>query len=164
MIREVQTKDAKQIADIYRYYVENSTATFETVPLSKEEFLSKIKKFKNNYPWLVYEEEGKVVGYAYAGKFKEKPAYNTTVELTIYFHKDYCKKGYGKELSLALLEELKKYSYYLAYVCITYPNTASQKLTESLGFECVGIFKNIGRKNGKWLSVIDYIKPIKEFD
>jgi phosphinothricin acetyltransferase len=164
MIREVEIKDAKQIREIYNYYVINSTATFDTAPMTEEAFIAKIEKYKKNYPWLVYEEEGRVIGYAYAGKFKEKPAYNTTVELTIYFHKDCCKKGYGKELSIALLEELKNYPYYLAYACITYPNIPSQKLTESLGFECIGIFKNIGRKNGKWLSVIDYIKPIKEFD
>lgn len=162
MIREVEIKDAKQITDIYNYYVINSSSTFDTQKLTEQQFIAKIEKYKKNYPWLVCEEEGIVIGYAYAGKFKEKPAYNTTVELTIYFHKDYCKKGYGKELSYALFEELKKYPYYLAYVCITYPNVASQKLTESLGFECVGIYKNIGRKNGKWLSVIDYIKPIKE--
>lgn len=163
MIRNVLIKDAKEVAQIYKYYVDETVITFDLQAPSTEEMAKRIIEYTKKYPWLVYEENGNVIGYAYANQFKSKVAYNSTVEISIYFHKDFCSKGYGKEILQALLETLKNYPYYVATACITYPNEKSQKLFEKFKFEYIGMYKNIGRKFDKWLNVVDYAFQIKEF-
>lgn len=84
MIREFQEKDIQQLLDIYNYYVLNSVVTFDDVPLSFEAFSIKVNRINNEFPFLVFEEQDKILGFAYGSKFRPKPAYKNTVELTVY--------------------------------------------------------------------------------
>ncbi len=162
MIRHARLADAKELADIYKYYVEETVITFDICAPSVAEMENRIIQYIKKYPWLVYEIDDKIVGYAYANQFKKKVAYDTTLEISIYFHKDFCSQGYGKEILKALLKQLKNYPYYVAIACITYPNEKSQRLFEKFGFNYVGKYNNVGRKFDQWLSVVDYELQIKE--
>lgn len=164
MIRNIKEEDAKRISEIYSYYVLNTTISFEIIPPTTEEMKYRITEYTKNYPWLVYEIDGLVIGYAYANRFKTREAYKHTAELSVYFDKSHIHKGYGKALTKALLERLSGTDCYTAIVCIDYPNENSQRLFESLGFTCVGITKNVGRKFNRWLSVIDYYYQIQDYD
>lgn len=164
MIRKVCPADAQRIAEIYDWYVANTTITYEITLPGEAEMLSRIEKVTKNYPWLVYEEAGKVIGYAYAGRFREREAFQPSVELSAYFDKDYCGSGRGMELMQALLAELKHYDYYTALACISYGNQGSQNLCEKLGFELVGVTRKVGYKFGKWLDLAFYTLSLKNYE
>lgn len=163
MIRKVRVEDAERINEIYTYYVLNTTISFDITPPTTDEMRKRIIEYTKSYPWIVFEKDGDVIGYAYANKFKGREAYKHAVELSIYFDKNHLRNGYGKELAKALLEELKNTEYYTAIACIDYPNENSQKLFESLGFKLVGVTENVGRKFNRWLSIIDYYYPIQDY-
>ena len=163
MIRTVRPEDAKRIADIYSWYVANTTITYEISLPDEGEMLRRINKISAQFPWLVYEENGEVIGYAYAGKFREREAFNISVELSTYFDQAHCGGGRGMEIMKALLKELESYDLYTALACISYGNAASQKLCEKLGFELAGVTHNVGYKFGKWLSLAFYTLQLKEY-
>lgn len=153
MIRDVNIKDAKQIVDIYNYYVLNSIVTLDLVPFSTQDFEEKIETISNQFPFIVYEENNVLLGYAYANTFRTKPAYNNTVELTIYLKYDELGKQIGKRMYSELLDQLKKQNYHVVIGGLTLPNDASIKLHENLGFEKVAHFKEVGYKFNKWHDV-----------
>ena len=153
MIRPVKFTDAKQIADIYNYYVLNSVVTFDETPFTEADFKERIFSVSKQYPFLVYEEEARILGYAYANMFRQKPAYKNTVETTIYMANDVQGKQMGTKLYTALLQQLKEQKYHVAIGGLTLPNTASVKLHEKLGFKQVAHFKEVGYKFNKWLDV-----------
>ena len=105
MIRIATKEDAKALLDIYKYYVEQTTITFEYETPSVEEFERRIENTLKKYPYLVEEEDGKIYGYTYAGPFKERAAYDWSVETTIYVDKDARGKGIGKKLFQAVAQE-----------------------------------------------------------
>ena len=156
MIRKVKPDDAHDIAAIYNYYIENSTITFETSPVSTEEMANRIADISEKYPYYVYEESGKVVGYCYASSWKKKAAYSKTVESTIYITKDFQGKGFGNTLMNKLINELREKSFHAIIACITIPNPTSVKLHEELGFRQVSDFMEVGYKFGRWLDVGDW--------
>jgi len=153
MIRSATPKDAEQIVEIYNHYVKTSTVTFETDLVSVEDFASRISVILEKYPYLVYEENGKIVGYAYAGIFRTRVAYVNSSEASVYVHKDHYRKGIAKKLYTELLIEMKAAGLRTAIGGITLPNDASVKLHESFGFEKVAHFKEVGRKFDQWLDV-----------
>ena len=128
MIRPVRPEDAKRIAEIYSWYVANTTITYEITLPDEAEMLRRINKISVQFPWLVYEEKGEVIGYAYAGKFREREAFNISVELSAYFDQAHCGGGRGMEIMKALLKELESYELYTALACISSGNAASQIL------------------------------------
>ena len=156
MIRKVKPEDAPDIALIYNYYIENSTITFETNPVSTEEMACRIADISEKYPYFVYEESGKVVGYCYASSWKKKAAYSKTVESTIYIAKEFQGKGFGDTLMNKLINELREKSFHAIIACITIPNPISVKLHEDLGFRQVSDFMEVGYKFGRWLDVGDW--------
>ena len=156
MIRNVKTCDAKDIALIYNYYIENSTITFETDSVSEEEMACRIVDISEKYPYFVYEDCGKVVGYCYVSSWKKKTAYNKTVESTIYIDKDFQNKGVGRALMNKFINELREKSFHAVIACITIPNPISVKLHEELGFRQVSEFREVGFKFEKWLDVGDW--------
>jgi Sortase and related acyltransferases len=156
MIRNVKTEDAHNIAMIYNYYIENSTITFETTPVSTEEMSDRIESISEKYPYFVYEESNKVVGYCYVSSWKKKAAYDKTVESTIYIDKDFQGKGIGRELMKQLINALREKSFHAIIACITIPNPSSVKLHEELGFRQVSEFHEVGLKFGEWLDVGDW--------
>lgn len=153
MIRKVKPSDIPQILEIYNYYIENSTVTFEEELLDLETFSQRISEITQKYPYLVYEEKGQILGYAYAGIFRTRIAYRFSVETSVYVHKDHYKKGIARNLYADLLEALKSSDIKSAIGGITLPNEASVRLHESMGFEKVGHFKQVGYKFDQWLDV-----------
>ena len=158
MIRNVKTSDAHDIVLICNYYIENSTITFETEPVSVEEMSERITDISGKYPYLVYEDEesGKVAGYCYVSSWKKKAAYRKTVESTIYIDKAFQGKGIGHALMNKLINELREKSFHAVIACITIPNPSSVKLHEKLGFRQVSEFREVGNKFEKWLNVGDW--------
>ena len=156
MIRKANPDDAYNIALIYNYYIDNSTITFETSPVSAEEMSDRITDISEKYPYFVYEESGKVVGYCYVSAWKKKAAYIKTVESTIYIDKDFHGKGIGRTLMKKLIIELRERSFHAIIACITIPNPTSVKLHEEFGFRQVSEFNEVGFKFGKWINVGDW--------
>ena len=155
MVRLVRPEDAEQLTAIYNYYIETSGVTFEEDKVASSEMRFRIEKInvKNNFPFLVYEEEGQIKGYAYATTFRERVAYRFSVESTVYVAKEHFSKGIGRILYAALLDELKKGDYHSVIGVITLPNEPSVKLHESFGFKKVGHFTEVGYKFEQWMDV-----------
>ncbi|SFZ92891.1 phosphinothricin acetyltransferase [Flaviramulus basaltis] len=153
MIRNVHIEDAQQLVDIYNYYVLNTIVTFDDVPFTNEDFNEKINTISKSFPFIVFEEDDKILGYAYANKWREKPAYKQTVESTVYLHHEAQGKQIGTKLYTELLAELKNQNYHVIVGGLTLPNDASVKLHEKFGFKQVAHFKEVGFKFNKWLDV-----------
>ena len=153
MIRRVKLSDAQSIVDIYNYYVLNTAITFDIEASSLEAFQDKITSVIAEYPFIVYEENNEILGYAYGSKFRPKPAYNNTVESTIYVKKGEHGKQIGTRLYKELLSLLKKDNYHVVLGVLTLPNETSVKLHEKLGFKQVAHLKEAGLKFGAWQDV-----------
>lgn len=153
MIRQVKISDAESICSIYNEYVERTRITFEEEPVSADEMGSRIKSITEHYPWLIYEDQGNVLGYTYASRWKERSAYRYSVETAIYIDSNYVGMGIGTKLTNALLEELRARSIHSVNAGITLPNSASIALYEKFGFEKVAHFKEVGFKFNEWIDV-----------
>ena len=153
MIRYVDKEDAKQLVDIYNYYIENTAITFETESIDVIEMENRIKKKTLDNPWIVYEENNKILGYAYVGKFNSKEAFNKTREVTIYVDKEELGKGIGSKLMNELIEKCKEYKFHLLISIITVPNAGSEILHEKFRFKRVGVLNDAGFKMNKLLDV-----------
>ena len=156
MIRKVKLSDAEEIAAIYNKYILTTTISFEVAALSVEEMRQRISALAADFPYYVYEEEGHVMGYCYAHKWKERAAYNKTLETTIYLSSNYTQHGIGTELMKTLISDCKEMGVRALIACITYENEASIRFHERLGFEKVSHFKQVGMKFGRVLDVVDY--------
>lgn len=163
IIRPVKQTDATDILAIYAPYVTDTAITFETEIPTLEEFSKRIEKIQKDYPYLVCEIDGKVVGYAYASKHRERAAYQYSVEVSVYVAQDYHRKGIGKALYEHLFAALEDYNYYSAYAGITLPSEKSIGIHKAFGFTEVGIYHKIGYKDGKWLDVIWLEKQLKDY-
>lgn len=152
-IRKVTLEDAPQIREIYNYYIKNTHHTFETEPLSLEETNERINKVTAVYPYLVAEEDGEILGYAHAGRFKLRQAYEHTCEVIIYVKNDAKKRGVGSGLYLELFDLLEEMDIHVMIAGIALPNDSSVKFHERLGFTKAAHFKEIGYKLGRWFDV-----------
>jgi L-amino acid N-acyltransferase YncA len=152
MIREAQSSDAKSIAEIYNYYIHNTSITFETESVTTEEIASRMKKYKQIGDYLVYEEAGVLIGYCYVSRFRERKAYENTVESTIYLKHESEGKGVGFHLYSELLTRVSA-KYHVIVAGIALPNEASIRLHEKCGFKKIGHFSEVGRKFEKWIDV-----------
>jgi L-amino acid N-acyltransferase YncA len=154
MIRNVKSEDAGAIARIYNYYVKETTVTFETEEVSTEEMKDRISKtLECGYPFIVYEEEGVITGYAYVRKWRERISYNSTLETSIYVDKDKMTKGTGKKLYNSLIEQCKKAGVHVLIGVLAHTNTASRKLHKNTGFTKTGHFKEAANKFGKFIDI-----------
>lgn len=154
MIRKVLQHDAKNIADIYNYYIKHTVVTFEESLVSTLDMEERIKRVtQSGFPWLVAEDEGRIVGYAYAGAWNPRAAYRFSAETTVYLANDCREKGWGSQLYEALFAELRTVKAHIAIGGITLPNDASAALHEKFGMQKVAHFKEVGYKFGKWLDV-----------
>ena len=154
MIRFAEEKDLRAMLDIYRPYVENTTYSFEYEVPSMEEFTRRFRDHVAQFPWLVWEEEGKVLGYAYAGAPWERAAYRWCAEVSIYLHPGIHGRGIGRQLYARLEEILTRQGYRVSYALITTENTGSVAFHEKLGYTYHSTFENCGYKMGRWLGVI----------
>lgn len=155
MIRNATIADSQVIADIYNGYIRDTSITFEETPVDAQIIGSRISKVieQLNLPWIVYEEEGQIIGYAYAGQWKERSAYRYSVEVTVYLAPEQHGKGIGRKLYDELFQRLRQLNIHCALAVITLPNEASIRLHEKLGMKKVAVFPEVGLKFGKWHDV-----------
>lgn len=150
MIRLVRSEDASAILDIYAPYVRDSAATFEKYVPPLNEFEQRIRFVMNEAPWLVYESDHRVVGFAYSGRHREREGYHWTREISIYIETSFHRKNVGTALYTVLIEILRIQGYTTLLAGITLPNDASERFHEKLGFRKVGIYHRVGYKHGKF--------------
>jgi L-amino acid N-acyltransferase YncA len=153
MIRLVKISDSQQIAEIYNFYVLNTHVTFEEDAVSPEEMASRIEEVMEKYPWLVYEENGEVIGYSYAGPWKSRCAYKFSVETAVYVKNGHVGKKIGSLLYEELLKKLSTSNIHGVIGGVALPNDACISLHKKLGFEKVAQFKEVGYKFEKWIDV-----------
>ncbi|MDO5134584.1 MAG: GNAT family N-acetyltransferase [Eubacteriales bacterium] len=153
-IRQVEREDIPALVEIYRYYVENTDITFEYVPPSQEEFTRRVQEITARYPYLVAEEEGEILGYAYGAAFKGRAAYDWSVETTVYVNWEKRGRGVGTRLYRELERELREQNIQNANACITYPNQGSMSFHEKEGYRLAAHFEKCGYKLGRWLDMI----------
>lgn len=162
IIRDVTVADIPSLLAVYQHYVLNTAITFEYEVPSLEEFTLRVKKISSRYPYLVAEENEKIVGYAYASKFKERAAYDWAVETSIYIDESKKNKGIGKLLYQTLEEKLKVQNVTNLCACISYPNPGSICFHESFGYKTVAHFHQCGYKFHSWYDMIWMEKFINE--
>ena len=153
MIRTVSQKDAEELCKIYNYYVLNTIVTFEEESVQLEDMLQRIDGITQKLPWIVYEENNHIVGYAYASKWKSRCAYKHSVESTVYLKNGANGNGIGSLLYQELMNQLKVKNIHAAIGGIALPNDASIALHEKLGFEKVAQFREVGYKFDQWIDV-----------
>ena len=168
-VRTATINDAPRLLEIYGYYVRETAISFEYGVPSIEEFRERIERTLLRYPYLVLEKDGRVLGYAYAGPFKTRAAYDWSCELSIYLERDCHGKGYGRKLYEALEKELKNRGIQNLYACIAYPDEEDKYLTansvefhEHMGYRRVGLFRQCAYKFGRWYSMIWMEKIVEE--
>jgi phosphinothricin acetyltransferase len=152
MIRTATVADAEQICDIYNNYIENTIISFEQEPVSVSQMQTRITEGAS-FPWLVFEEDQTILGYAYASIWKTRSAYRHSVESTIYISNQATGKGIGSKLYSTLITELRTTDAHCLIACIALPNAASIGLHEKVGFEKNAHFKEVGKKFGQWIDV-----------
>lgn len=153
MIRSATTSDAAGIAKIYNHYVLRSTITFEEQAVSVTEMQQRIDEVLAGLPWLVWEENEVVHGFAYAIKWKGRCAYRYSVESTVYLSEGSTGRGIGSGLYKTLFAELRQHKLHTVIGGIALPNDASVALHEKLGFEKIAHFREVGWKFGRWIDV-----------
>lgn len=161
-IRIATKEDAYSIQKIYEPYVINTTITFEIEAPTVTEMAERIQHTLERYPYLVAEEEGKVIGYAYAGTLYDRRAYDHSAELSIYIDQSKRHGGVGHLLYDVLIQYLEKMNVTNLYGCITYPNDASISFHEKYGFTKAAHFHECGYKFNKWLDVVYYEKHLNK--
>lgn len=154
MIRAAAPPDAEAIARIYNHYVLNTIITFEEEAVSAADIAARIADVAQaGLPWLVAKQEGSVIAYAYASRWKSRCAYRHSAETTVYVNPGFTGRGHGRELYRMLLDELVARNQHAAIGGIALPNAASVTLHESLGFTRVAHFREVGFKFGRWIDV-----------
>lgn len=152
-LRLATPADAPGILAIYAPYIENTSFTFETTVPSVEEFAERIRTYLQKCPWLVMEENGVIAGYAYASSYRDRVAYQWSVECSVYIHDDYHRRGFGRILYRTLFAILAQQGYRNVYAVINLPNDKSVALHESLGFSYFATYEQVGYKLGRWKNV-----------
>lgn len=163
-LRLATPSDAEAILAIYSPYIENTSYTFETVTPTVEEFTDRMAKYLEKWPWLVCEVNGKLAGYAYASRYRERTGYQWCAECSVYIHDDFQQMGIGKKLYTALFLILAKQGYRNVYAVINLPNEKSIVFHESMGFAWFATYENVGYKLGRWKNVGWWRLVLNEFD
>ncbi|RKW58814.1 MAG: GNAT family N-acetyltransferase [Lachnospiraceae bacterium] len=168
-IRTVRPEDAKNLLDIYAYYVEETAISFETEVPSVEEFKIRIEEILKSYPYIVACDNDELLGYAYLHPFVGRKAYELSAETTIYLNPVKKKMGIGKKLYSVLEDIAKAQNIINLYSCIGYVdvedeylNNNSVEFHEHMGYRMVGKFENCGHKFGRWYHMVWMEKIIGE--
>lgn len=161
-IREARPEDAARILKIYAPFVENTTVTFELAVPTVEEFAGRIERTLQKYPYLVAESDGEIVGYAYAGPFRERAAYIWSAEVSVYIRPDRHRRGIGRTLYTRLEEILRRQNVASMEACISHPNRESIKFHSSLDFERVARFTRCAYKLDRWVDIVYMQKILHE--
>ncbi len=164
LIRVAREADAAAMLAIYALYVRDTAISFETEPPSEEEFQGRVRATLEVGLWLLCEAGGSVLGYAYAGRFHARHAYQWTVEVTAYVNADHHRKGVGLGLYTSLLGCLALQGFRRAVGVIALPNPASVGLHERMGFAPAGVLRAVGYKHGRWHDVGWWQRVLGEHD
>lgn len=152
-IRLVNEADSPGLLKIYTPIVKNTAISFETQPPTESQFRQRISDLADSFPWLVYVDDERILGYAYAGHHRARAAYQWCTEVSAYVDAEQRRSGIGRVLYTSLLKILRLQGYFNAYAGITLPNPASTKFHEAMGFKLVGVYKDIGYKMAEWHDV-----------
>lgn len=160
MIRDATSDDAAACAAIYAPYVRDTAITFESEPPSPAEMARRIADAQRTHAWVVLEDDGRVVGYAYGGPYKQRAAYQWSCEVSVYVELGRRRSGAGRALYEALFARLADRGYRMLVAGMTLPNDASVALHRGMGFEPVGTYRRIGWKHGAWHDVAWTQRPL----
>jgi phosphinothricin acetyltransferase len=163
-IRDGQECDALRCAEIYAPYVLDTAISFETEPPTADEMARRIASAQESHDWLVYEDEGRVVGYAYGGPFMARAAYRWSTAVSVYLEPGRRRTGAGSALYEALFGRLAARGFRMALAGITLPNDPSLGLHRTLGFVPVGTYRRVGWKFGAWHDVAWLQRPLGNDD
>jgi phosphinothricin acetyltransferase len=152
-IRMATSADAQAVAAIYAPYVLETAISFELDPPSVEEMRSRIEDVLDRHVWLIASMSGETIGYAYAGQHRSRLAYRFSIDVAVYLSRSARRQGIGGRLYLALLQIARRQGYANAYAGITEPNAASVGFHRAMGFEPIGIYRDVGYKLGRWWDV-----------
>ena len=164
MIRIAEERDIPAILEIYGPYVLNTTITFEYDVPTREEFTRRFRDITRQFPWLVYEEDGEILGYAYASAPYARAAYAWCAEPSVYLKPEVRGRGIGRKLYAALEQILDCQGYQVLYTLVTQENEASLRFHERCGYRVSVLFPNCGFKFGRWLGVIWMEKRLKSVE
>ena len=153
LVRDASERDAEACAAIYAPYVTGTAISFESEPPCPAEMAVRIAAAIRTHAWVVLEEDGRVVGYAYGGPYKSRPAYRWSCEVSVYIEPGRRRTGGGRALYTALFARLAERGFRTAVAGMTLPNDASVGLHRAMGFEPVGTYRRIGWKHGAWHDV-----------
>ena len=161
LIRSAELRDVPAMLGIYAPYVEETSVSFEYAVPSEEEFRSRLELVQGFYPWLVAEQQGRVLGYAYASRFHPRAAYDWSVEVSIYLERGERGRGIGRRLYDVLERCLRSQGVLCAYSCIAHAPTpdeyldhASIRFHERMGYRLTGTFPSCGYKFGRWYGMV----------
>jgi L-amino acid N-acyltransferase YncA len=160
IVRSASVRDAVACAAIYAPYVSDTAISFELEPPGADHMAQRIAAALERHAWLVLEEDGRVCGYAYGGPFASRPAYRWSCEVSVYVARGATRRGVGRRLYTALLDRLAERGYRTAVAGMTLPNEASARLHRAMGFQPVGIYREIGYKLGAWHDVAWMQRPL----
>lgn len=161
--RLVKEEDAEEILSVYKPYIDNTAITFECESPTLEEFTLRIQEISKDYPYIICEENDKIIGYAYAHRQMERAAYQWNAELSVYIDGSHIREGLGKAMYRALIDILKLQKVKNVYGGVTSPNPNSEKLHEHFGFSNLGTYHQTGFKCGAWHDVTWFEKTIGEY-
>jgi phosphinothricin acetyltransferase len=161
-IRLACEADAPSVAEIYAPYCNETVISFEEAGPTSDDMAGRIGRTTRTHPWIVLEDAGAIVGYAYASPHHERAAYRWSVSTAIYIGRGLHRRGAGRALYTTLFELLRHLGYYTATAGITLPNAASVGLHEAFGFTLVGVYRDIGHKMGAWHDVAWYQVTVQQ--
>jgi L-amino acid N-acyltransferase YncA len=161
-IRLANEQDAASIRRIYAPYVLETAISFETAPPSEDQMRQRLAAVLQTLPWLLCENEGDVLGFAYASRHRERHAYRWAVDVAVYVDSSYHRSGIGRGLYCSLLPMLSALGYYQAYAGIALPNESSVGLHEAMGFKRLAVYPSVGFKLGRWHDVGWWLLTLQE--
>ena len=150
MIRMATREDVARMLDIYAPYVRKTSVSFEYAPPTLEAFAARFEKISARYPWIVWEESGRVMGYAYADEAFSRPAYQWDADLSIYLDPDIRGQGIGHRMYDWMEDRLRALGYVNLYAVVTGGNAASCRFHERRGYRLMGVLEKAGFKRGAW--------------
>jgi len=161
-VRSVRITDAKQIAEIYRPYVEKTAVSFEYIAPDEDEIKNRIEKITEKYPYIAAVINGEIIGYCYASSFKDRAAYDRSVEISIYLRSDFRGRGTGTLLYKVMEKKLREMGIKNIYACIAFPESDSDPRLPpdsilfhgKMGYTLCGYFRDCGEKFGETWSMV----------
>lgn len=161
MLRNARIEDVPSILEIYSPYILETAYTFEYDVPTQEQFQDRFLEITARYPWLVWEENGALLGYAYGSEFQSRAAYQWGADLSIYLRPEARGRGIGRMLYAELERRMTQLGYYILYAAITSANGPSCRFHEAMGFVQTACFPKTGMKFGRWYDIIWYEKRIR---